>query len=428
MVQWYSASTVTPTHVPVQVLMYISTCTCTKELDMKKTAETLNTTVTVFPNPRKVYNCYNITLGQWLNGCINPSKDTLPKMIEQIRATEDKPTRTALKLKLPGVVLGAVMSNRAEKDKDKIKHLTGLMPFDIDQQDNPEMDANQLKNELSKVKNVIFAALSASGKGVWGLVQVSNPKKHKEHFKQLISDFEKIGIKLDKSKGGNETDLRYYSYDPEAYLAESFKIYDRTPKPKPKQKNNSVQYSKRPFAADPIKNAVDMVLAAPDGEKHITLLKAARLLGGYVAAGTVIEHEAQTALENAIRSRNIESFSNAQKTISDGLKHGKSEPIYAPIQQPKKQHPVMKPNANFDRFFPVDIDTLPMDYIIKDGCVHWPVKTFVEVKMALALSGDKVAQNDLERAYKGIKKDLQLMQSEAGKACLPAPVADAANM
>jgi len=391
-----------------------------------KTAEILDVIVTVFPNPREVYNCYNITLGQWLNGCMNPSKDALPKMIEQIRATDDKPTRTALKLKLPGVVLGAVMSNRAEKEKDKVKHFTGLMPFDIDQQDNSGMDAAALRKELSKVKNVIFAALSASGKGVWGLVKVSNPSNYKQHFQQLVSDFEKLGIVLDKSKGGNPTDLRFYSYDPEAYLAESFKIYDRTPKPKQKQKSYSGQYNKRPFAADPIKKAVNMVDAAPDGEKHITLLKAARLLGGHIAAGTISDQEAQTALENAIRNKNIESFSDAQKTISDGIKHGKSEPIYAPIQQPNKQHPVMKPNANFDRFFPVDIDTLPTDYIIKDGCIHWPLKTFLEVKMPLALTGDKVAQNDLERAYKGIKKDLQLMQSEAGKACLPAPVADTA--
>lgn len=292
--------------------------------------------VTVFPNSREVNNCYNITLGQWLNGCMKPSKETLPNLIKQIRATDDKAKKSELKIKLPGVVLGAVVRSRAKNDNSKVMQLTGLLPFDIDQQDNPGMDAAAVRNVLSKVRNVIFAALSASGKGVWGLVQVSNPSKQKEHFEQLKSDFEKLGIIIDKSKGGNPTDLRFYSYDPEAYLSETFKIYDRTPKPQ-QSKPVKVKHSKQAFSINPIQKAVDLVQASTDGEKHNSLLKAARLLGGYVATGTILEHEAQTALENAIRTKSIVSFSDAQKTIADGIKNGKQEPIYAPNQEPKQQ-------------------------------------------------------------------------------------------
>ena len=58
-------------------------------------------------------------------------------------------------------------------------------------------------------------------------MRIKNLDRYSDHFKQLSIDFASIGIKLDTSKGGNPTDLRIYSYDPQAYIAQEFKVYDR---------------------------------------------------------------------------------------------------------------------------------------------------------------------------------------------------------
>jgi hypothetical protein len=58
-------------------------------------------------------------------------------------------------------------------------------------------------------------------------VKVKHPERSREHFEQLKKDFASLGIILDPSKGGNPTDPRFYSYDPNAYLAPEFRVYDR---------------------------------------------------------------------------------------------------------------------------------------------------------------------------------------------------------
>jgi hypothetical protein len=70
-----------------------------------------------------------------------------------------------------------------------------------------------------------------------------------------------------------------------------------------------------------------MIHHAPDGEKHSTLLKAATLMGGYISSGEVNEDTAVIALENAIQSRDINSFDDAKKTIQSGIKYGQKSPI-----------------------------------------------------------------------------------------------------
>lgn len=74
--------------------------------------------------------------------------------------------------------------------------------------------------------------------------------------------------------------------------------------------------------------AANMVKDAPDGEKHGTLLRAARLLGGYVAGGIVTENEAEQVLQIEIRHRaNVDNVELAYRTIKNGIEYGKAQPI-----------------------------------------------------------------------------------------------------
>lgn len=77
-----------------------------------------------------------------------------------------------------------------------------------------------------------------------------------------------------------------------------------------------------------LNTAVQMIRDAVDGEKHSTLLKAARLLGGYVAGGVVVESEAVNVLETEIAHKaNVSNQDLARKTIQNGLNYGKAYPI-----------------------------------------------------------------------------------------------------
>lgn len=77
-----------------------------------------------------------------------------------------------------------------------------------------------------------------------------------------------------------------------------------------------------------LNTAEKMIDRAVDGEKHTELLKAARLLGGYVAGGSGDEAEAIDALRKAIEHKpGVKDLNGAYKTIEDGIEYGKGAPL-----------------------------------------------------------------------------------------------------
>jgi len=71
-----------------------------------------------------------------------------------------------------------------------------------------------------------------------------------------------------------------------------------------------------------------MIQRSTDGEKHTQLLKAARLVGGAVAAGMLAQIDGEQALENAIRSKaGVESITGALATITAGINYVKQFPL-----------------------------------------------------------------------------------------------------
>lgn len=82
------------------------------------------------------------------------------------------------------------------------------------------------------------------------------------------------------------------------------------------------------YRALALKSACDMIRKALDGEKHGTLLRAARLLGGYIAGGIVTETEATRALELEIEHKaNVANIKAAYRTIQAGIQYGLGYPI-----------------------------------------------------------------------------------------------------
>jgi hypothetical protein len=69
-----------------------------------------------------------------------------------------------------------------------------------------------------------------------------------------------------------------------------------------------------------------MIQAAPMGIRYHTRLRAARLLGGYVARGLLSEENAYHVLAQALVGH-TEDLERALKTVEDGLTYGQAYPI-----------------------------------------------------------------------------------------------------
>lgn len=153
-------------------------------------------------------------------------------LLAQIRATDDKEQRDPLKKKLACFNPSGVFSERNEAGL--LQH-SSLMAFDVDPAQNPCLNtqtAPALRAEISKLIQVAYCALSASGKGVWGVVPIEKPECHKEHFEALKADFEGWGIGIDPACS-NVAHLRFWSFDPDAYLNPEATTYTKLIFPQP---------------------------------------------------------------------------------------------------------------------------------------------------------------------------------------------------
>ncbi len=153
-------------------------------------------------------------------------------LIERIRATVDKSERDKLKKQLPCFTPSGTFSRRAADGL--LKH-SGLIQFDIDSKENPALTAQNapsLRDKIARFQHVAFCALSASGKGVWGVVPIAYPERHKEHFAALAADFAGWGIVIDPACS-NVDRLRFWSYDPAAHFRPEAVNYTRLQNERP---------------------------------------------------------------------------------------------------------------------------------------------------------------------------------------------------
>jgi hypothetical protein len=264
------------------------------------------------------------------------TSDKYKQEVDIIRQTEDKDARATLKQRLPAITPSGQFTKR---NLDGLVNHSGLLCIDIDYQDNKHIgNYSELKKHLCNIKNFAYVGLSVSGNGFYCLMPISQPDKHKLHFKAIQTDMERFGIVVDKS-GSDITRLRFYSYDDEAHFNHEAKVYSKIyqepePLPKPQQTNN--KQNDGISKDEPLDIVVNMVRGSRDGEKHVILYRAARLAGGYISGGQLDEATATNALEDAIRNkRNVHSLEDAFKTIKDGIDNGKNSPIKKPEEEVK---------------------------------------------------------------------------------------------
>jgi hypothetical protein len=230
------------------------------------------------------------------------------------------------KKELPVVCFSGEFSSRSD---DALFEHSGFVILDFD-----HVDVNATKTALATDDFIHSCWTSPSGNGVKALVRITNPERHRDHFRALIKYFERThGLELDES-GINESRACFESHDPDIIIKDESQKFGhfatefseaQTPT---NEAYDYTDYMKLNLAARMIRNAAD-------GEKHSTLVRAARLCGGYVAAGKMEQDEVVRILHREICKRDVDSESHAMNTILDGIELGKKLPIREIIDEEK---------------------------------------------------------------------------------------------
>lgn len=89
-------------------------------------------------------------------------------------------------------------------------------------------DCSELKDLLGGLPFVYYAGLSCSGRGVFALVKIAEPTKHREYFRALSEYFGGIGYRVDES-GKDVCRLRVASFDDTPIFNPDSEVWDIVP-------------------------------------------------------------------------------------------------------------------------------------------------------------------------------------------------------
>ncbi|MFR9546719.1 MAG: BT4734/BF3469 family protein [Rikenellaceae bacterium] len=160
------------------------------------------------------------------------------KELIEIYRSLPKTDPDAIEIKTKLLPAYTVSGEFATRCKDGLIQHSGLICLDFDNVPDPEA----LKRSFNDTLFIRYAALSVSGRGIFAIIEIADPTKHKEHFQALVEYFAKRGIEVDK-QCGDVSRLRVASYDPAPYINDNAIVWDKLPttalKPTPKQ----VRYS-----------------------------------------------------------------------------------------------------------------------------------------------------------------------------------------
>lgn len=280
----------------------------------------LEKTVTMFKNIKETVNPVYTTIQTSLERIKNGNQKSL---IERARGTHSVdnlgnpiPDKDA-KRELPVVMYSGKFDGRKDED---LKEHSGVIVLDFD-----HIDVSYSKNALATDEYILACWVSPSGDGLKALVKIAQARKHRDHFRAIASYIDRqYGLEVD-STGQNESRLCFESYDPDIIINEDSKVF--TAVLSERTENQAVDSNVRNTDYNKLAVLASMIRRAEDGEKHIELLKASNLAGGFISSGRVEEEEAKRVLIKEILKRDVDSKENAVKVIEEGIERGKSMPV-----------------------------------------------------------------------------------------------------
>lgn len=279
-------------------------------------------------------------------------------VIQKIRSGDK-----SLKSSLPCVIFaGEIIGDRKDEN---VKTHSGFFVLDYD-----HVDIEQKKNQLRADPYIYACWVSPSGDGIKALVRCpKNTEKHSEYYDAFIQRYPELD-----TTSRNISRLCFESYDPDIYINPNSRIWDKTPIKKEVIRDRKERLKNKRNTRT-LSIAVDMIRTAMDGEKHDSVLKAGRLVGGYVATGRLDEVESISLLEQEINARpTIKDKNSAIKTLKDGIEHGKRQPIHEIKRLERKQDFVKRSNGEYD--FLADVEEMDeYEQAVIDGTLEMGLPT-----------------------------------------------------
>ena len=235
--------------------------------------------ISVFENYMNPVPDGNIHIRAFVNDVLN---GTFKNEVEKIRAAKDK---NKLKSKLPAVTISGTFTKRAN---DCLIRHSGFICIDIDTKpEGAKWEA--LRDTAGSWDNVYFSALSVSGNGLFLIIPILKPEKHRQHFEALRIEFDKMGISIDKACK-DVARLRGVSYDPAAIFNPNAKPYRNIYQPKHTRKTG---YVNRGVNADKLTGWVESKgIYFEKGQRHPYITQ---LAGAYHRLG-ISQSEAESKL------------------------------------------------------------------------------------------------------------------------------------
>ena len=143
----------------------------------------------------------------------NPHHIPLASALERIQSGRSSTTISEVrdgnsekKKRLPVVCFSGEFSSRRD---DALFEHSGFIVLDFDHE-----DVKKTKKSLATDDFIHSCWVSPSGNGIKALVHITNPERHRDHFRALVTYFEKQhGLEVDQS-GINESRACYESHDP----------------------------------------------------------------------------------------------------------------------------------------------------------------------------------------------------------------------
>ena len=90
-------------------------------------------------------------------------------------------------------------------------------------------DCSELKDLLGGLPFIFYAGLSCSGRGVFALIKIADPTKHRAYFRALADYFGGIGYKVDES-GKDVCRLRVASWDGSPVFNPDSEVWSELPR------------------------------------------------------------------------------------------------------------------------------------------------------------------------------------------------------
>lgn len=270
----------------------------------------------------------NITVHKYLYSNLHSVLDkirtggTLAGKITELRILPEAEYKEAKKT-MPGIIFQGKFTKR---EKSALEKSSGLLILDFDH------CGIELKNTLSELSWIYVIFVSLGGDGLKALVkipEVQTDEEYKQYFEAISDELEKIMPKALDQSGKDICRLCFFSYDPELYINPEAKIWTKK-KIKTGEIKQNEKYVKNDYrrAMTPL----NYIRNSEKGERHTRILKAARLMGGYIAAEVISESEGVRLLKQEAYDIAPDDYQENVRAILDGINHGKLDPIYETLE------------------------------------------------------------------------------------------------